>query len=150
MVRSEMDERKRKEVRVMKKEERTWKIWYWKYDENKNVIERGFRVKEYKRRGYAERVANKLFALDDPYCWLVSDTNPFIKKCDICGKDIHVNAPFDPTSTLRYRVYPAGEKQRFRWSYLNTLCTDCAENLADMVLKYVCEHGQKEAPNDKT
>lgn len=147
MVRSEMDEGKCKEVRLMKKEEKTYKIWYWKENADGEITDRGFRTKEYKRQGYACRMADKLLG-DTDYFYIVSDTDPFVEKCSICGSDIHLLNPRRTASRLSYRVNYNVKNKPSRFLYLEHLCVKCAEDLGDMILKYVCDHGKKEAPND--
>lgn len=55
-----------------------WKVWYEQYGSNGQVIGRGVCAPEYKRKGYAERTANKLYEIfGDKIKCVISPDNPW-------------------------------------------------------------------------
>lgn len=132
----------------MEKEEKTYKIWYWIRNKETNKYEHGFRTKEYKRFMNAVHAAEKIFH-NSPYSWLVSNINPFIKQCNICGKQIYLETPMDRTSNLRLYIADKSSVEKPYYLEIDHMCPNCARNLREIIKKYVSEHA-KEVPNDKT
>lgn len=112
-------------------ENKTYKIWYWRYDPETQKTEIGFRTKEYKRKGNAKRAARKIFSITN-FCWTVSDTNPFIKKCSLCGKEYHVDSPHGATSSFRLKVCSPRDTH-LSDIYWGDICRKCAIKIRDML-----------------
>lgn len=66
-------------------EETTYKIWYWRFEEDAGMYDYGRRLKEYVRYGNAVNAAKKMFA-DTDYKWLVSQTCPWETFSELCKK----------------------------------------------------------------
>lgn len=54
-----------------------WKIWFRSFDDDGSITGAGVMLKEYVRKGNAERVARKYFDGLKSHKWIVSKENPF-------------------------------------------------------------------------
>ena len=99
-------------------------IWFWKYEEEHGTYITGRYTKTYKRKGNAERVAREVYTRAG-YNYLISKTNPFIKKCPICGKEHYVNkSPLMVTNSVRVDItVPCGESEHYEFNDICGICT---------------------------
>lgn len=58
----------------------TWKIWYELLDCNGRVYGAGIYYKEYIRKGFAERIAKRLYGDSRKFRYVVSQTNPWVAR----------------------------------------------------------------------
>lgn len=123
----------------MKKEKRTWKIYYWRYDEKTDkYCDQGFRTKEYKRYGNAVVVAHKLFDNTD-FQWIVDNENPFIRTCRACEKTFKIGSPFCRPSYALVAINVDGHDNVLPHYRFSSLCPDCARRIRAAIVKLVSD-----------
>lgn len=131
-----------------------WKIWYQQFDAKGNNVGVGFYTKDYVNFGNAVRVAKKIYGnrYDTmKFIWAVSKTNPWIKKCELCGKEYDLTIKsfkdkfdqFHTQSSVRIEINDPKKRTKDVF-VLNRICTDCAEKaravLIDMVRQQLQEN----------
>lgn len=106
-----------------------FKIYYWRFDKKTKSYEYGVYYKEYKRKGAAMRVAKQRYGSGEYGC-LVADYNPFVRKCDVCGKEYHLSKGFVFASsnaiTIHINDHMSGKQET---CYFTDLCPDCLEKV---------------------
>lgn len=108
-------------------EKPTWKIWYRRYDLKSNSwVNMGVYYKEYKRYGYAIKVAKEIYG-NTLYDWVVSQENPWRRTCDICGAHYLIGG--HRTGNFAEVVYYDNHGLRTVVG-INNLCSKCAQELA--------------------
>lgn len=123
-----------------------YKIWYQTFDKDGNKLGSGFYTKEYKRLGYAWRMAKKLY--DDhkdrniKFIYDVSKTNPWVKTCEICGHEYNTEINYYREYFSRFcgnshvNVSIANREEGYRkYFYLNNICPDCAKKIVAAVIE---------------
>lgn len=123
-----------------------YKIWYQTFDKNGNKLGSGFYTKEYKRIGYAFRMAEKLF--DDykdrniKFVYDVSKDNPWIKKCEICGREFntevnHYRNVFSRYAGISYVGVGVSNHETgcCKLFHLSNICSDCAKKIRSTIVE---------------
>ena len=124
------------------KEQLPWKIWYRRYDMKLSAfVDMGAYHKEYKRCGYAVKVAKEKYGHTNLE-WRVSQENPWRRTCDICGAHYLIGGHFTGNNvSVVYYDNNSGLRKVF---YVNDICTRCAKELISHLNNISSKGGSEE------